>query len=455
MNSKRYLSVIFVSFLVLSYIGCEWSADYSGGWFFWLRAASRVLPSLAFLAAGLAAGAFVPRSGRALAIIVCLLIPGAVYGVHLAGLSEEYWNIDLRETILVIVQAVLSGFVGYALGKDEREVKWSLECIAIILAAVAWYKVFIKLTGIGGELSALQPAWPASIILIFGYSWYLNDFLTRARPRIWTLVALGGLCMAVLGDFHKPIIFMVLVCTAILIFVAARASSYLRVFYRMAAIGMAGIILFAAADAITQRRISTRMAEMIETKFLHQDSGPSVTTPWEIIERASGNRFIIWEQAYHHFLDEPLLGKGPGVRYEMKGMHRQLLDENIAPLHNVYFEILISVGIVGFMPYLFGILWWYRLMLRKTVLRQVGFSLAPCTAFVTSMLGYFAVSSGGSFFASCSLLMFLMGLSAAVTDQALKAARPAAYAAGSKTIAPAAAPLRSGMVNPLRRRKPI
>ncbi|MCC6126724.1 MAG: O-antigen ligase family protein [Pirellulales bacterium] len=455
MNSIRYLSVIFVSFLVLSFIGCEWTWGYSGGGYFWLRAASRVLPALAFLVAGLAAGTFVPRSGRALAIGACLFIPAAVYIMHLAGLSEEYWNVDLRETILLILQAVLSGFVGYSLGKDEREVKWSLECLAVIFAVVAWYKVFIKLTGIGGELSALQPAWPASIVLVFGYSWYLNDFLTRSRPRIWTLFALGGLCMAVLGDFHKPIIFVTLVCTVILFFVAARASSYFRVFYRMAAVGVAGIIFFAVADVVTQRRISTRMADLIETKFLHQDYGKEVTTPWEIIERAAGNRFKIWEQAYHHFIDEPFFGKGPGVRYEATGQQRLSLDDHQAPLHNVYFEILVSVGLVGFLPYFVGIIWWYRLMLKKAVLRRVGFSLAPCTAFVTGLLAFGLIGELGVYFAADSLLLFIMGLTAAVADQALKAARSTVNAVAPKPIVPSNSPLRSGMVHPLPRKKPI
>jgi hypothetical protein len=348
--------------------------------------------------------------------------------------------VGVRDSLLVFIQAVLSGFIGYRLGSDEREVRWVLTNLAGVLAIVSWYRVFIKLTGIGGELEFLQPAWPASFVFAFGYCWYMNDFLTKARPGLWTIFALGGTGLAILLDFHKPMVFTFTVCSLILFFAAARSSNVFKVSYRIILLGVVAIIGFAVVDQITSNKVSTRIAEIVEKKFLHKDSGKEAENFWESVDKASGGRFIIWTQAFGRFAEQPFFGWGPGVHFETESMRDEMAKmaaEGEVPLHNVYLEILVSVGVVGLLPYLAGIFWWYRLMLKKIVLRRVGFFLVPCTAYVTGILAFDSVDSAGGFFAIASLLLFLMGLTAKVAENSLKSPQTVESPVAQKALAQA------------------
>jgi O-antigen ligase len=422
MSSKRYLSVIFIACLLLSFFGCEWTFGYSGGWFFWLRGLSRIAPSVVLLAMCFMSGAFSFRGGRSFALALGIAIPVGIYFINVLASGAMSINTSIRDSILLFVQAILSGVVGYAVGNAENEDRWLLSRLAAIMALVAFWKLFIKALGIGGELDWLEPAWPSGIPMIFGYSWYLNDFLTRAKPKLWTIVALGGTTAAIVADFYKPIIFIALVGTLILVFVGAKITGFFKVVLRMVLLGAAGALLFFAADMITQRGISSRITETIFAKFLHQDYGREVETTYEAIERASGGRFAMWEQVFYFILERPVFGYGPNIRVGISGSGEKefSVGEGEIPLHNILLEILLAVGVVGGIPYIIGVIWWYRLMLKKTVMRRVGFSLAPCTATVTALLAYGMVGQLSGFFTSAALLMFLMGISASLADKALK-----------------------------------
>jgi hypothetical protein len=423
MNTKHFVTVVMGLCLALSFVGCEWTRDYSGGWFFWLRGAARVLPSISLLSIGLLSGAFMPHSNRAFLVGLGLLIPTAIYAVHVILVGAEAIDLDFRDVTLSATQGVLSGFVGYWLGQDIKEIRWLLGRIAVVLALGAFFKLFVKITGLGNEFAILMPNWAANLVIIFAYCWYLNDFLTRAKFQFWTIIALGGCTVSILADFQKPIIFSTIVCTLILLFVASRASNLIRIVFRMSSLTCIGLVAFFIVDQISSRGISARMQETIEKRFLHADTNKTADSFLESITMASGGRFDIWEQVFERFVDKPLFGWGPGMKFESES--RKTIQGEFA-YHNVYFEILISVGLIGFLPYFLGILWWYRLMLKKTVVRQVGFALVPCTAYITGILAYDAVGSGGQFFTVNALLLFLMGATARIAEQALRNPQKAA-----------------------------
>jgi hypothetical protein len=433
MNLKHFVTVVLGLGLALSFIGCEWTWDYSGGWWFWLRGASRVLPSIALLACGLLTGTFIPRSGKAFLFAFAALIPLGIYCVHIVNIGSEVATVEFRETALTMVQAALCGIVGYWVGKDGFEVRWLLSRAAAFLAVAAWLDILVKISGLANEFDILRPGWPAYIVIVFGYCWYLNDFLTKDRINLWSVIAMGGCGLSILAEFHKPIIFITVVCSLILFFVAARSGGFIRVVFRMTAVALIGIVGFFAADQLVGRRISSRIMDIVESKFLHQDVDKLGTaqTFWEKIEQASGNRINIWTQALEQFAESPVFGHGPGqVKYSTGA--KDLVRMEGVVLHEVYLEFLLAVGLAGAAPLLLCVVWWFRLMLRKVVLKRVGFYLAPCTAYVTCILALYTVSSAGTFFTVNSLLLFLMGSTARIAEQARQSATaPNPFATGA------------------------
>ncbi len=369
MNIKRLVTLAMGLSLALSFVGCEWTYDYSGGWWFWLRGASRVLPSIVLLSCGLLTGAFIPRSGRAFLFGFALLIPLTIYCVHIISIGSEVITVEFRETALTMVQSVLCGLVGYWIGRDGYEVGWLLNRIAVGIVLASYFDLLMKITGLANEFEILQPGWPAFIIIIFGYCWYLNDLFSRGILHPWTVIALGGCALSLLVDFHKPIIFAAIVCSLILLFVAIRANGFFKVIFPMTVATVIGLVGFFSVDQIVGHRISRKMMDIVETKFLHQDR-PIMTaqTTWEIIDLASGNRINIWTQALEHFSEKPIFGWGPGQKYASEATDMVRM-ENIV-LHEVYLELLMAVGLVGALPLFLCVIWWYKLMLRKPFLGE-------------------------------------------------------------------------------------
>jgi len=69
-------------------------------------------------------------------------------------------------------------------------------------------------------------------------------------------------------------------------------------------------------------------------------------------------RTVLWESALNHFLEKPLIGEGFGVGSRVVFYFAPLdgFEETISTVHNGLMELLLGVGIVGFIPWIISIL---------------------------------------------------------------------------------------------------
>jgi O-antigen ligase len=427
MNLKTFLTCILALSLILSVLGAEWTWEYSGGSFFYLRGVSRTAPSILLFVIGLQTGAFAFKEKflRWLLLLSGLGLFASIYAYNLSISSSDVsiTDIGIRDTILSTLQAILCIPVVYCICKDTRLAQLLLKIWLVFFGVVSIYMVCIKLTGLSKEVGFMNPGWPTVFYIILPFAWYLHEFLTSPRLKIWGVIVFSACSLDIAVSFQKPILFTTMVCVLILFFVAVKRGYIFRTFYRMIFLAALGGVAFVVADQASMHRISSIINEKIESKFLHQDYGRMPTTTWEVIDRASGSRIYIWQEAWRRFTQKPMIGWGPGQKIEPKRHEESLAGQEAVVLHNVYLELLVSVGIIGTLPIILAILWWYRLVLRQKVLRQVGYIITPCVAYVTALLCYNLVGSGSAFFSFHSFIVSVMALAAALADQALKASQ--------------------------------
>ncbi len=205
-------------------------------------------------------------------------------------------------------------FIGYALGVDEfREAGAGGVSELIGERAVA---PFISANGVG-YFSTLMIAFLFNIYLVRALS--LRGLIVFGLLAISTLLLSGSrtsLAMAaiviILGMFklHKKLLMYIFI---------------------------PGLILILALSA--QEIFAFLQGETPDSNFT-----------------SLSGRTLLWESALNHFLDEPMLGEGFGVGSRVVFYLAPLegFDETISTVHNGPMELLLGVGIVGFIPWIFS-----------------------------------------------------------------------------------------------------
>ncbi len=69
-----------------------------------------------------------------------------------------------------------------------------------------------------------------------------------------------------------------------------------------------------------------------------------------MIERGTTGRFQIWQIAWAHIMEKPLLGHGVGTKFRYIVFDKMPIDTGHA--HNLYFSILLQIGFIGFSSFL-------------------------------------------------------------------------------------------------------
>jgi O-antigen ligase len=408
---RRATIIILQVSLLIALVGAEWTAGPSGMTYYYLRAFLRIIPLVVLAVLGVALGVFRLRlDNRRLWLTLLGVTMFAVPLLTQFQVVDEYSVRDLRDLLLNGCLMLLCGAFGYWIARDPRDVQWMLRRFAVVLAGMSTYAGIVRFSGIFGEGTAWVPAWAIRLLCLFAYCWYLHSWLTATEKRGLAFLGLAASCPEVVLSFHKPVIFSVLVSTAVLVIYCFLSSeSRWRVVRRGLILACMGVVAFLFADVVSRRAISGAMNEQIEGRFLHQAYGPAPQTLYEIIEQASSGRLFLWEGGLELFFQHPWFGSGQLAYVERFGEARSL--------HNTYLDLLVSVGLVGAIPVFAFILLWLRSVFRPSVVRNRWHLIAPCVAYCMGILAYSCIGTSRLFYAMNGFLVLLMTLTAGIAAQ--------------------------------------
>jgi len=417
MNNHRWVTIVIAFCLGLSILGAEWTWGYSGGEFFWLRGISRIFPSACLLLLAIVTGAFGVRPNGIrfhFAVFGGLCFVGALMAqMTLSTKTERLVSFDYAT--LGTIQTVLFAFMGYWIGQDEREAKWLLQRFALACACASIFTTICRVAGLSGY-PFLDAAWPVMLIVLFGYCWYLYAWLTSPWANPGSLFGVAACSLEVWVTFAKPIIFSAVVGSLFLFLYSMWTTRK-----RLTVVGKAGIlsamaaITLMAANAYTSGRMAAAVEDTIYNKFLHTDETKMyrIDSFEDLLEKASGGRWKMWQEAMGRFYENPWFGSGFGQSFS--GIAN---DESIY-VHNWYLDLLLSIGIVGSLPIFAVVVWWIVLVTRKRVVVGQKHFIVPCLAYFVSIMAYNCGGSIRIFFTMQSLMVLIMAITAALADRVL------------------------------------
>ncbi len=421
--------IIFSLCLLLSLLGNEWTFGYEGSYLFWVYGISRVVPLLVLFPMAFLMGALKPgrHAVRGLAIIIFLLAMAALYVFHPMYAGEVSENYRLfRNALMMNSLAALCCFIGYRIGSFPRAAYQMLNTWAIFLTWLAIYVFIIRFSTLDKALFYLVPMWPVGLYLIFPLCWYLHKVLSSTRFHFWHFFAFVANALNIGVAFHKPIISSAIASCMVLILLAIRAKGFTRPIFRFLIISIFGAFGVYYANAYSRGLIAQMAGESFESKFLHQDQGPAPLTIWETIDRASGGRIQMWGDSLEKFCESPLIGHGPGQEYSSDAKGNRI-SETI-PLHNVYIQQLVAMGLVGTVPMLIGLFLWFYRVSNKRALCAMDSILTPVVSAASGILFYCCIGTGDMFNTLIPFCITLMSISLSLVEH---------YAENYKTSIPA------------------
>jgi O-antigen ligase len=396
-------------------LGNEWVFGYEGqgGFLYWAFGISRIGAPIILLLAAIGMGAFNFHRHwiRAALIILCLLFVGALYYLHplyKGDMVDDYRN--FRNTTSMFILAGLCCLVGYHIGSSPPTAQWLLERWAIFLTIVAIYELIIRFTTLDKIYFYLEPMWPIRIFLIFPVCWYLHEILSGSRIRIWSVIAFLASTLNIVIAFHKPIIGSMIVSTIVLFAFEIKRGGNVRTIFRFAILAVVGVIGFTVVDNYTSGEISGLAQKIISKKFLHEGRHDAAGSLWETIDKASGGRLEMWNDALIKFAESPIIGYGPDQTV--------LLSRTDLPLHNTYLESLLVLGLLGSAPFFIGIVWWFCRVLNKQALLLQGNLIIPCVACAFAFLFFSFIGVSTMFNTMIPFCVALMSVSFALAEQA-------------------------------------
>jgi O-antigen ligase len=356
-----------VAFVAWNGISIVWSVQPDRSWDYF----NRGLVYLGFLVAGLFVGALVPRAlVRAAAVLTGLIavtLAWALAGKFIPSLYDdggriarlrapvEYWNAlallfaiglplalylvgDTRRRPVLRATAVLFAYglvVGLLLTYSRGGVAVSAVAVTVWLLAARNRVVSLVALVLAGAPAVAVAVWAFDEP---GVSSDGAEYATRVRDgaQFAGVFALGGVLVLALAY-------------ALARLVRRRGGEPLslgirkRVFVAGAGVAavVAAALVFLAADPAAWARAQADEFSNPPTLGLTQEPG-------RLASVSSNNRWIWWQEAWHAFRAEPVIGTGAG---SFEVTHRLLRENPLYVLepHNQALQFLSETGIVGFL----------------------------------------------------------------------------------------------------------
>lgn len=417
MKKYHWISVVIFLCLALSILGAEWTTGFTGGGFFWLRAASRIGPPLCLFVLGAFTGAFRIRSGarRDFALLGGLLVLACLVTHEITYFGGVEWEGGFDYSLLGSLLAVACGYQGYWVAQNEHESRWLLRKIAFACALGSLLGGCLRVAGLEGY-PFLVPGWPTRLVFLFGYCWYLHQWLTSRAKHLWGLLGVAACSVEVWLAFHKPVVFSASVASVVLVCYSLWATRRPAIIlWRMGILSLLAITAFVAVNTYSSGRLLSQVEEIIYEKFLHQ-SAEDIRASGERLEKAAGGRFDLWEVGFERFKRYPLFGSGFGQSVSGTASAE---DGAAVYLHNWYLDYLVSGGIVGSLPIFAALVWWLLRVSKRRVITQAGSVVVPCLAYIAALMAYNLGGSIRMFFSVTPMAVLIMAMVTRVADQAL------------------------------------
>lgn len=207
------------------------------------------------------------------------------------------------------------------------------------------------------------------IMGLFGY-YHLGYYLATILPIL--------LCQLLESTQYKQryryILGGVLICAFLSIFVAGSRAGWISAFVAVV-LSVSWIIIHKGISlkkfslmglTIVIMLVAVSQISIIEERFINPNGSASLKVgSYEWLDKFSSNRLVLWEFSWNQYLDNPVLGDGAGS-------FRPLFSAQPAEFKNghtiAYFphlqglEVLAETGSIGFVLYIFILVWLLRLI---------------------------------------------------------------------------------------------
>jgi len=306
------------------------------------------------------------------------------------------------KTYTILVQLPFWGLLGFWLARDVATFRGLLAKLAMMAAIFSVAHFAASRVGVIEAYLQAPLNWPIQFFALFGYFWFLYQFFSTAATRD-SLIGMVCCSLEVFGEFHKPVVISGLVGTLIVVWLIKKYDSHWRlVVWKILLVVAFGTSGFLVINAITEGTIFDKMEQVFMEKYLHSSTGTFEGDPTYIVMKLSGGRTILWALAYNAFLKSPVVGSGFGQEFENDFYSGQKL-----PVHSQYIDVLLSVGVAGFLIALISGIWFLRVSNAGLYARSNLDIIIPCLAFVFAIGTY---NAGGSviWFAPTSYLLFIV-----------------------------------------------
>jgi hypothetical protein len=390
--------LVFLSF-VLSIVGSEWTQNGISYSFFVI---SQILPSFCLFCLILITGAFrFEKRNKSSTSWYNVGVIAVLFILLFQGLGFMGYN-SIPRSEIGIIQAIFAGYMGYWIAGDERELSWLLNKFAGLSVVMGILDVVGTYSGLG-ENNLMFPSWQTRLIVLFGYCWYLYRWLTGPKKISLTALWLAGCSGGIWLTFHKPIIFAAFFST-IFIFVLVIRTTHKKtaMFKRIIILLVFVYVAFLSANYYSSGAIVDAMKLQVYHKFLRVDEGTSLNQLQKSdLGGASGGRLDMWPKALEQIRNHPFFGVGKKIGWDYGATH----------VHNWYLDMLLWVGIFGFFPFFAGLIWWFRLSIKKIVLSCLPGIIIPSIGYIIGLMAYNFGGTMRVFFSITSFAVIIMAVS--------------------------------------------
>ncbi|MCB9849348.1 MAG: hypothetical protein H6817_01435 [Phycisphaerales bacterium] len=268
--------------------------------------------------------------------VYCVVIAvWVVYG-FLQGRSS--WLTDARSFLVPVAVVPWVATLAHRIRVDVVYARLiRLGAVLAVLNAIGGALFFVR-AGFVPEGSWLAASFRGEYVLLFCY---LMAFARTIGSSKKTPLSLIALAMGLLMPLHKPVLFAFMIANVALVVLALKTG---RRFGNVKIGGtlltivlLGGVGLVGVGGALSLGR-GFGKEYLLNRIFKYNQSMRD--------RDVSGGRIGMWTECLERWVDNPIIGRGMGDRLTIK----KTKGIAILPIHNLYIQLLMQMGIVGLLP---------------------------------------------------------------------------------------------------------